>query len=95
MPRPRFTATETGRSALSNISLLNEVRAHNTIAFRQAWKRLEEAVPGSLRLLPQAEPRAVIKRDYADMKRMIFGDIPDFEWIMEQLQLAEATINKT
>ena len=89
-----ITATETGRSALSNISLLDEVRAHNTIAFRQAWKRLEEAVPGSLRLLPQAESHAVIERDYADMKRMIFGDIPDFGWIMEQLESAEAAINK-
>ena len=88
-----ITATDTGRSALSDISLLSEVRAHNTIAFRQAWKRLEEAVPGSLRLVPQAEPRAVIERDYAEMGRMIFGDIPDFGWIMEQLESAEATIN--
>lgn len=88
-----ITATETGRSALSDIALLDEVRAHNTIAFRQAWKRLEEAVPGSLRLVPQAEPRVVIERDYAEMKRMIFGDIPDFGWIMEQLESAEATIN--
>ncbi len=89
-----ITATETGRSALSDISLLNEVRVHNTIAFRQAWKRLEEAVPGSLRLVPQAEPRAVIERDYAEMRRMILGDAPDFRWIMEQLESAEATINK-
>ena len=89
-----ITATGTGSSALSNINLLDEVRAHNTLAFRQAWKKLEEAVPGSLRLLPQPEPRAVIERDYAEMKRMIFGNIPDFGWIMEQLECAEAAINK-
>ena len=34
-----------------------------------------------------------IERDYAEMGRMIFGDIPDFGWIMEQLESAEATIN--
>ena len=90
-----ITGTETGKSALSDTRLLDDVRAHNTIAFRQAWKRLEESVPGSLRLVPQAEPRAVIERDYSEMGRMILGDTPDFEWIMEQLQLAEATINKT
>ena len=90
-----ITATGTGSSALSDINLLDEVRAHNTLAFRQAWKKLEEAVPGSLRLLPQPEPRAVIERDYAEMKRMIFGNIPDFGWIMEQLECAETAINKS
>ena len=89
-----ITATETGRSALSDTGLLDEVRAHNTIAFRQAWKRLEEAVPGSLRLVPQAEPRAVIEHDYTEMGRMILGDTPDFGWIIEQLEIAETTINK-
>lgn len=58
------------------------------------WKKLEEAVPGSLRLLPQEEPRAVIERDYAKMQEMLFGDAPDFGWIMEQLEYAESTINK-
>ena len=62
-----ITATDVGRSALSDTKLLDEVRAHNTLAFRQAWKKLEEAVPGSLRLLPQEEPRAVIERDYEQM----------------------------
>ena len=45
-----ITATGTGRSALSNIDLLDSVRAHNLVASRQRWKRFEEAVPGSLRL---------------------------------------------
>lgn len=89
-----ITGTETGRSALSDTALLDDVRAHNTIAFRQAWKKLEEAVPGTLRLVPQAEPLAAIKRDYEEMKRMIFGDIPDFGWVIEQLEIAETTINK-
>lgn len=90
-----ITATGTGSSALSDINLLEEVRAHNTLAFRQAWKKLEEAVPGSLRLLPQPEPRAVIERDYAEMREMLFGSVPDFGWIMEQLERAEAAINKS
>ena len=89
-----ITGTETGRSALSDTALLDDVRTHNTIAFRQAWKKLEEAVPGSLRLVPQAEPLAVIEGDYAEMQKMMFGDAPDFRWIMEQVERAEAAINK-
>ena len=88
-----ITATETGRSALSNIDLLDAVRNHNLIAFRQAWKKFEEAIPGSVRLFPQPALRAVIKRDYEAMQGMILGDVPDFGWVMEQLQRAEAAVN--
>ena len=88
-----ITATETGRSALTNIELLDAVRNHNLIAFRQAWKRFEEAVPGSLRLVPQADLSKVIESDYRAMEGMILGEAPTFEWVMEQIQHAEATIN--
>lgn len=89
-----ITETDVARSALSDTDLLDDVRAHNTLAFRQAWKKLEEAVPGSLRLLPQAEPHRIIEQDYADMQGMLFGSPPDFSWIMEQLEYAESMINK-
>ena len=48
-----IAATETGESALTDTALLDAVRTHNLVAFRQAWKRFEEAVPGSLRLWPR------------------------------------------
>ena len=89
-----ITTTNTGRSALSNTDLLDAVRNHNLIAFRQAWKRFEEAVPGSVRLVPQAELRRMIERDYGAMRGMILGDVPDFGWVLEQLQRAEAAINR-
>ena len=88
-----ITATELGWSALSNIDLLEAVRSHNIIAFRQAWKRFEEALPGSVRLVPQAKLRAVIDRDYGAMQGMILGEAPDFGWIVDQLRRAEAAIN--
>ncbi len=88
-----MAATGTGTAALSDPSLLDRVREHNLTAFRQAWKRFEEAVPGSLRMIPQPEPMAVIERDYRSMRGMILGDAPPFAWIMQQLQRVEATIN--
>ncbi len=69
------------------------MRSHDLVAFRQAWKRFEQAAPGSLRLVPQSGMRAAIERDYAAMQDMILGDAPDFEWINEKLQEAEDTIN--
>lgn len=88
-----ITATEIGRSALSNIDLLDGVRSHNLIAFRQAWKRFEEAAPGSIRFVPQAELHTAIESDYRAMEGMILGDAPTFEWVLEQIDIAEATIN--
>ena len=90
-----ITATEVGRSALGDTDLLDAVRNHNLVAFRQAWKRFEEAVPGSVRLVPQAELRKVIEQDYRAMQGMILGEAPDFGWVMDQLRQAEAAINGT
>ena len=89
-----ITSTDLGRSALSDVDLLDAVRNHNLVAFRQAWKRFEEAVPGSVRLVPQAELCTVIERDYGAMQGMILGDVPEFGWVMERLQHAEAAINR-
>lgn len=90
-----MTETDIGQSALTDIQLLDSVRIHNLIAYRQAWKRLDEAIPGSLRLVPQPELQAVIEDDYRQMQSMIFGDAPDFGWILNQLRCAETVINKS
>ena len=90
-----LTETDLGRAALSNVALLDAVRNHNLIAFRQAWKRFEEAVPGSVRLVPEAELRRVIERDYGAMHGMVLGEAPEFGWVMEQLRKAEVAINRT
>lgn len=89
-----IAATGTGDAALSNLALLDVVREHNLTAFRQAWKRFDEAVPGSLRLVPQPEPLAAIERDYRAMRDMILGDAPPFEWIVTQLHRVETAINE-
>jgi len=86
--------TDLGQSALAAIDLLQDVRNHSLIAFRTAWKRIEEAVPGSIRLVPQQELRHVLEQDYRDMQHMVFGSRPEFAWIMQQLSQAEAAINR-
>ena len=90
-----MTASEVGGSALSDEGLLDAVRNHNLVAFRQAWKRFEEAVPGTVQLVPQPGLRAAIERDYRAMRDMILGDAPAFEWIMDRLLHAETVINRT
>ncbi|HXF88079.1 MAG TPA: nucleotidyl transferase AbiEii/AbiGii toxin family protein [Xanthobacteraceae bacterium] len=90
-----ISATAVGRKALGDQKLATAVREHNLLAFRQAWKKFEEAVPGTLRLVPQEELRREIEKDYAAMQGMILGDAPPFEWIIEQLAAIEAAVNRT
>ena len=88
-----IVSTDLGKAALRDFGLLDSVRNHNMTAFRQVWKRFEEAVPGSVKLVPQSDLRRLIERDYTAMQGMILGDPPRFEWILEQLEHAEAVIN--
>ena len=90
-----IAASPTGEAALSDTALLDAVRTHNLVAFRQAWKRFEEAVPGSLHLVPQEELHAAVRRDYRAMHGMILGGAPEFEWIVDRLRLAEAAVNRS
>ena len=47
-----MSETEVGTNAVADTGLLEDVRRHHLVAFRQAWKRFEEAVPGTIRVVP-------------------------------------------
>lgn len=89
-----ITATDLGKAALNDEALLTSVREHNFVAFKQAWKRFEQAVPGSVCVVPQDALRSVIEKDYAAMQGMMLGTAPKFSWVMGQLEIAEALINR-
>ena len=89
-----IVGTEVGKAATNDEGLLHSVREHSQIAFRQAWKRLDKAVPGSIRLVPQDELSRVIEKDYEAMQGMMLGEAPKFDWVMEQVQVAEDAINR-
>lgn len=89
-----ITDTQIGRDALLDQTLLTDVRERNQTAFKKAWAKLNEAVPGSLHLVPQEAVRNDIERDYQNMRDMIIGDAPSFGWVIEQLQIAEDIFNQ-
>ncbi len=89
-----ITGTDTGKAALADEALLAAVREHNLIAFKQAWKKFDEAVPGSIYISPQDALLSILEKDYDAMQGMMPGDAPEFKWVMEQLRIAEDTINR-
>ena len=85
--------SEVGTNAVADTELLNDVRSHNLVAFRQAWKRFEEAVPGMIGVVPPNGLREAIEQDYSAMRDMILGKVPTFAWIMEQLEQVDKRVN--
>lgn len=88
-----MAGTAEGTKAFSDHKLLGKVREHKQALFRRGWEKLNEAVPGGVRLVPQATIQNDLKRDYEAMQGMMFGDAPEFDWIIEQLAELEAAIN--
>ena len=88
-----MSATEVGSNAMADARLLDNVRSHNLVAFRQAWKRFEEAVPGTIGVVPRSGLYQAVERDYGTMQNMILGEVPEFEWIVRQLERVDVLVN--
>lgn len=79
--------------ALADKDLLIRVAEHKDRFFPVGWARYGEARPGTLRLVPHPELRAMLEADYEAMQEMIFGEPPSFAAILERLTAMEAEIN--
>lgn len=84
---------EAKERAVSSLDLLEQVAHHKSVFFKAAWANYEEAKPGSLRLMPNAELSAALRRDYSGMREMIIGDAPGFDDILGVIEAFEAEIN--
>jgi hypothetical protein len=82
-----------GQKALQYPGLLRAVAAHQCAFFRTGWAKYEEAVPGTLRLVPPESRREELEQDYEKMKEMVFGEPPTFAHILEVLAEFERTVN--
>jgi hypothetical protein len=89
----RLYETGIGTAALQEPDLLCLVAAHQAAFFRAGWAKYEEAVPGTLRLVPPEGRREELEQDYEMMKEMIFGDPPSFAHILEVVAEIERVAN--
>jgi len=84
-----------GSKALDDLELLKDVARHKSIFFARAWARFDEAVPGTLRLVPPDWRFPELERDYVRMREeMIFGDAPSLDEILATLTEIEQRVNK-
>ena len=89
----RMLFTDIKRNALEQIGLLHDVIAFKSKYYPCTWAQYDEAVPGTLKLLPNPKHLKELAQDYERMKIMIFGEIPEFEIVMELVGQLENEIN--
>ncbi len=90
----RLAQCAAGRQAVCNRALLEDVRQHNQLAFRSAWRRHEQLVPGQILLRMAPEVANAMRQDYVRMQDMMFGERPDWDWVAEQIDQVHQSINR-
>ena len=84
---------ETKARAIERLDLLEQVAHHKSVFFKAPRANYGDAKPGALRLMPNEDLTAALRRDYAGMQEMIIGDAPDFDDILVEIAAFEAEIN--
>lgn len=85
-----------GERALADTALFQRVAEHREIFFRYSWVDYTTHKPGTFRLSPPADHRANWRADYqAMLGPMFFGNVPDFDEIMEAVAEFERRFNQT
>lgn len=82
------------KDALQDIMLLEDVVKNKSIYFPTTRANYEEAVIGTLHLYPNKAFIGQLKQDHGKMVDMFFGDVPDFDEIMENIKRIENDVNK-
>jgi hypothetical protein len=62
--------------------------------FNRAAYDLDTAQTGSFALLPHGGMVSALRADYERMSGMIFGDVPDFDQVMESISRLEKRVNE-
>jgi hypothetical protein len=85
--------SDVGKRAASDLKLAADCVNHARMFFNRPAFGLESAHPPSFTLTPEGDMYDELRRDYAAMAGMIFGDAPTFEAIVESVAELENAIN--
>lgn len=85
---------EVKKEALADLELLKNVLNFKQKFYPRTWAKYEEAIPGTLKLLPPKFRLDSLEKDYKAMQNMIFDKYISFEEIIDILGNLEKEINK-
>ena len=79
--------------ALLNTDLLIDVSEFKNKFYPRKWADYKNAKVGTLKLMPSIHNIDLLKKDYANMKEMIYGEYPNFDKLLEIIKNIEIKIN--
>lgn len=81
-------------TALKNIDLLYKVVEFKQKFYPRNWAHYDDAKPGTLKLCVPEYRITELEKDYQKMKEMLYGDIPEFRTILDDIRILEKAINQ-
>lgn len=90
----RLFASPIANIALDDNDLGLDCARHARMFFNSNDLDLAHAVPGSYAIVPSKEMIEPLRRDYQAMAGMVFGDIPDFDAMLSEVQNLEHRLNQ-
>jgi len=90
----RLLHSDVGQRAAQDFNLARDCARHAQMFFNSSDLDLGTAHPGAFALAPLPEMDAHLRRDYAAMAGMIFGEVPEWQAIVETIRQLEKQINE-
>lgn len=89
----RMAITPVKEVAFFRLDLLKKVVDFKMKFYPRGWAKYQEAVPGTLKLIPPGYRFTELKADYEAMRDMLYGDVPAFETVIKTVRKLEKEIN--
>ena len=86
--------SEVKTKAFTDLDLLEMVTKFKMKFYPLSWANYEQVFAGEIRLLPSDVHMAALKSDYSRMQSMMYGDVLDFEEILEKLGALQEEIQQ-
>jgi hypothetical protein len=80
-------------SALGDLDILTSVVEFKKKFYPRGWANYDLAKPGTFRLIPKEHVLEAVKKDYKEMRNMIYGTYYDYSEIHSVLSQLEVEIN--
>lgn len=90
----RLLRSDVGQRAARDLDLARDCARHARMFFNSSDLDLATAHPGTFALSPLPEMDTQLRRDYTAMAGMIFGEVPEWDTIVETIRQFEEQINE-
>jgi hypothetical protein len=79
---------------LNEMNVFEDSRLFTMKYYYRKWSHFEEAIPGTIKLIPNNNNLNELRKDYEMMKVMIYGEKPSFDDIIKTIKIMEGKLNE-